>query len=117
MRSFRSTLGDKHPFVMACAVNRTNCLHALDQLSKAETEQRAVSRRMKEVLGPDHPDAILSDANLAVTIRAAGRRRDASELQQQTISALVGKLGENHPSVNALRAWKLQDLDIEAQPM
>ena len=101
---------------MASAVNRANCLHDLGQLSSAESEQQSVGRLMKEVLGPSHPDAILSDANLAVTMRAR-RDRGAPELQLQTISALTGKLGETHPSVVALKAWKLQDLDIEAQPM
>jgi hypothetical protein len=72
---------------------------------------------MREVLGWAHPDAILSDANLAVIMRAAGRSREASGLQQQTISALAGKLGDDHPSVVALKAWKLQNLDIEAQPI
>jgi TIR domain/Tetratricopeptide repeat/NB-ARC domain/CobQ/CobB/MinD/ParA nucleotide binding domain len=116
LRSLQNKLGDRHPFTMACAVNRANCLHALDQLSSAEIEQQSVGQRMKEVLGPSHPDAILSDANLAVTMRAR-RSRAAPELQLQTISALAGKLGEDHPSVVALKSWKLQDLDIEAQPM
>ena len=47
----------------------------------------------------------------------ARRGRAAPELELQIISALVAKLGEDHPNVVALRAWKLQDLDIEAQPM
>jgi hypothetical protein len=71
---------------------------------------------MKEVLGPSHPDAILSDANLAVTMWAR-RGRAAPELELQITSALVAKLGEDQPNVIALRAWKLQDFDIEAQPM
>jgi tetratricopeptide (TPR) repeat protein len=117
LRSLQLKLGDNHPFTLACAVNRANCLHALDQLVAAESEQRAVGQLMKEVLGLEHPDAILNDANLAVTVRALGRGREASGLQRQVISALVGKLGEGHPSVVALDGWKLQDLDIEAQPM
>jgi len=115
--SLQRKLGDNHPFTLACAVNRANCLHVLDRLESAESEQRAIGEQMKEVLGWSHPDSILSDANLAVTMRALGHGREASELQWQTISALAGKLGEDHPSVVALNAWKLQDLDIEAQPM
>jgi hypothetical protein len=116
LRSLQHQLGEMHPFTMASAVNRANCLHALDQLASADSEQESIGRRMKEVLGSSHPDAILSDANWAVTLRAR-QARAASELQLQTISALAGKLGEGHPSVVALKGWKLQDLDIEAQPM
>jgi hypothetical protein len=117
LRSLRHELGADHPFTMACAVNKANCLHELDQLASAESEQRAVGRRMKEALGLTHPDVMISDANMAITMRAIGRAREASELQWQTISALTGKFGDAHPSAIALRAWKLQDLDIEAQPM
>jgi hypothetical protein len=117
LRALREKLGDRHHFTLACAVNRANCLHELNQLPSAEREQASAGELMREVLGPDHPEALICDANRAVTMRAR-RNRAASELQRTTIAGLTAKLGgSDHPSVIALREWKLQDLDIEAQPM
>jgi len=61
----------------------------------------------------DNHDA---DANLAVVLRAQGRAGEADALQSRTLLGLSQVLGAEHPNVLALRDWKLQNRDLEAQP-
>ena len=49
-------------------------------------------------------------------LRAQGRGDEAEALQHQVIEGLGEALGNEHPSVTALREWRLQNRDLEAQP-
>jgi hypothetical protein len=49
-------------------------------------------------------------------LRAQGRLDEAEALQLKVIAGLSQVLGTDHPSVTALRNWKLQNRDLEAQP-
>ena len=54
----------------------------------------AVSER---VLGPDHPDTLLSRNNLALAYRAAGRSAEAIPLSEQTLAVSERVFGPDHP--------------------
>jgi len=86
------------------------------QLEAAETVMRDTSDRLKRTLGEYHPDALVCQADLAVTLRARGHGEEAAQLQQQVISVQVRTLGEEHPNIGALRKWRLQNRELESQP-
>ena len=51
----------------------------------------------ERVLGPDHPDTLLSRNNLALAYRAAGRTDEAISLNEQTLADRERVLGPDHP--------------------
>ena len=53
---------------------------------------------------------------IAVVLRAQGRIDEAEAVQLGVIAGLSQTLGNEHPSVVALRTWRLQDRNLEAQP-
>jgi MinD-like ATPase involved in chromosome partitioning or flagellar assembly/tetratricopeptide (TPR) repeat protein len=116
LTAMRSSLDDDHPFTLSCQINRANCLHDLGRLSEAETLQRDILERLKKTLGAGHPDTQVCEANLAIVLRAQERVAEAEALQLRVIGGLGEALGSDHPSVAALREWRLQNRDLEAQP-
>jgi TIR domain/Tetratricopeptide repeat/CobQ/CobB/MinD/ParA nucleotide binding domain/NB-ARC domain len=116
LSAMRESLGDDHPFTLSCEVNKANSLHDLRRLTDAEALQRETVERFKKTLGDNHPDTYVCEANLAIVLRAQGRLDDAEALQLKVISGLSQVLGTDHPCVTALRNWKLQNRDLEAQP-
>jgi tetratricopeptide (TPR) repeat protein len=109
-------LGGDHPFTLSCQINKANCLHDLGRLSEAEALQRDVLERLKKTLGANHPDTQVCEANLAIVLRAQERVEEAEALQLAVIMGFGETLGNDHPSVTALREWRLQNRDLEAQP-
>jgi len=112
----REQLGENHPFTLSCEVNKANCLHDLRRLSEAEALQRDTTERLRKVLRGNHPDTFVCEGNLAIVLRAQGRKEEAEVLQDKVIMGLSQVLGSEHPNVGALRNWKLQNRDLEAQP-
>ena len=112
----RDQLGEEHPFTLSCEVNKANCLHDLDRLTEAEGLQRETAQRMRNTLHDNHPDTLICQANLAVVLRTQGRAEEADALQSRTLLGLSQVLGAEHPNVLALRDWRLQNRDLEAQP-
>ena len=53
--------------------------------------------KRKAKLGDEHPDMLMSMANLASTYRNQGRREEAEELGLQVIEKRKAKLGDEHP--------------------
>ena len=99
----------------ARSTRRTACT-TCGRLSEAETLQRETLERLKKTLGASHPDTQVCEANLAIVLRAQGRAEEAEALQLKVITGLGEALGNDHPSVTALREWRLQNRDLEAQP-
>jgi tetratricopeptide (TPR) repeat protein len=114
--AMRASLGDDHPFTLSCQINKANCLHDLQRLSEAESLQRETLERLTKTLGARHPDTQVCEANLSIVLRAHGRTEEAEALQPKVITGLGEALGSDHPSVTALREWRLQNRDLEAQP-
>jgi hypothetical protein len=71
---------------------------------------------LRKTLGVSHPDTYVCEANLAIVLRAQGRVEEAEALQLRVIAGLGQVLGADHPNVMALRNWRLQNRDLEAQP-
>jgi hypothetical protein len=116
LAALRTALGDDHQFTLTCAVNRANCLHDLARVREAEIQLRETLERLAKALGPRHPDTLLCQANLAVTLRTSGKTDDAIRLQQVVMVTMREVLIEEHPSIIALREWRLQSRDLEVQP-
>jgi tetratricopeptide (TPR) repeat protein len=116
LEELQSSLGEDHPFTLSCQINKANCLHDLHRLTEAENLQRDTIERLKKTLGDNHPDTLICQANLAVVLRAHRRTDEAEALQLKVISELGHALGPEHPNVAALRGWRLQNRDLEAQP-
>jgi Tetratricopeptide repeat len=114
--AMEATLDDDHPFTLSCQINKANCLHDLRRLSEVESLQRDVLERLKRSLGANHPDTQVCEANRAIVLRAQERAEEAEALQLRVIMGLGEALGNDHPSVTALREWRLQNRDLEAQP-
>lgn len=114
--AMRGSLGDDHPSTLSCEINKANCLHDLRRFSEAEILQRETHERLQKTLLDTHPDTQVCEANLAVVLRAQGRMEEAEAIQLKVLAGLSQTLGNEHHSVAALRNWRLQDRDLEAQP-
>jgi hypothetical protein len=94
-----------------------NCLHDQGQFSAAEDLQRDTIDRLRKLLGDSHPDTLTAQANLAIVMRAMGQEDDAERLRRQIAATMTRPpLGDNHPSIVALRNWRLVDGELEPQP-
>jgi alkylhydroperoxidase family enzyme len=67
------------------------------------------------VLGAEHPDTLLCQANLSVTLRTEGRFEEAQELATAVLAGLERVLGKNHPDIVQLRAGQRLNCDLEPQ--
>jgi len=86
-----------------------------------ELEVQALETR-KRVLGPEHPDTLISMANLASTYRNQGRWDHAEELEIQALETRKRVLGSEHPdtltSVNNLALiLRAQGKYVEAEKL
>jgi hypothetical protein len=113
----RSGLGDGHPFALACAINLANCLVDLQFPEQAEALGIDTLSRLEKAYGARHPDTLVCKANLAVTIREVGRVAEAEALRQRVTDEMSLVLGEEHPNVLDMRNWRLQNRDLEPQPI
>ena len=116
LAELRTALTDDHQFTLTCAVNRANCLHDLGRVRDAEIQLRQTHDRLAKNLGPRHPDTLLCQANLAVLLHTSGKTEDAVRMQQLVMGEMRDVLIEEHPSIVALREWRLQSRDLEVQP-
>lgn len=57
----------------------------------------------ERLLGPDHPDTLMSRNNLAVVYRAAGRTAEAIRLLAATLTDSERVLGPDHPDTGHTR--------------
>ena len=57
-----------------------------------------VIKTRKRVLGEEHPDTLISMANLASTYSNQGRWKEAEELQRQELETYSRILGQEHPN-------------------
>ena len=69
------------------------------------------------MLGDDHPDTLVCEANLAVTMRQDGRTEEAGQLRVRIRDRLIQVLGPQHPDARLLQDWDRIDLDLEVLPI
>jgi hypothetical protein len=64
------------------------------------------------ILGPEHPDTLTAQANLAASYRQAGRTGEAIAILEKVAAEMARILGPEHPdtqaAAEALREWKSQ---------
>lgn len=96
-----TTLGDDHPFVLAAQTNVAICEAELGDYASAAKLSSQVLARLTMKLGADHPDTLRCHGNLAII---ANRQGQPSPDETRVIDRLAQLIGENHPSVKALRS-------------
>ena len=73
----------------------------LNELGDSAAQAIAVAEPLladqERVLGPDHPDTLTSQNNLAAAYRAAGRAAEAIALHERTLADRERVLGPDHP--------------------
>jgi hypothetical protein len=84
-------------------VNLANFQADVGELAAAMDRQHETIALLRETLGTDHPDTLICEANLAVTIRASGRGTEAEELRGRILSNFNRILGAGHPNAVQLR--------------
>jgi len=73
------------------------CLYEDGRWDEAETPITQVLDMEKRMLGADHPDTLISMANLASTYANQGRWEAAGELGVQVVEIRKEKPGADHP--------------------
>ena len=82
---------------------------------KVAERLRSTLAKLTRVLGPEHPDALVCQADLAVTLRGQGRFEESEELATAILAGLERVLGRNHPDIVQLRAGQRINRDLEPQ--
>jgi hypothetical protein len=70
---------------------------------------------LTRVLGAEHPDTLICQANLAITLRDAGRSDEAEQLAASVLVRLEQVLGKGHPDISQLQARQRINRDLEPQ--
>jgi Tetratricopeptide repeat len=81
LHRMRRKLGEMHPLTLSCAINLANCLGDSGEFAAAEAVERETISRLGQVLRHDHPDVLVCQANLVVTLRDTQREGEAKELK------------------------------------
>ena len=68
-----------------------------------------------ETLGTHHPDTLVCEANLAVSLRQEGHTQDAEELRARVLADFTRVLGASHPDLAQLHKWQRINRDLEPQ--
>ncbi|KAF2820930.1 TPR-like protein [Ophiobolus disseminans] len=110
----------------------TEILKALDLLGqvldcqglyvKAERLFRRAIQGRKDVLGPEHPDTLMSMSNLASVLDSQGKYEEAEAMNRQTLALYQTVLGPEHPDTltsisNLARVLHSQGKYEEAEAM
>ena len=66
--------------------------------ARAEAMYRELLSAQRRVLGPEHPETLMSSSNLANTLYSQGKYTDAETMQRDALSVQRRVLGPNHPS-------------------
>jgi hypothetical protein len=98
-------------------VNLANCYGDSGELDRAEELGRQALAGLLERYGPQHPDVVVCNGNLAVTLRDAGRKEEAMALRSEVLDELIRHLGEDHPATRNVRSWRRNGRDLELQPV
>ncbi len=110
-------LGADHPFTLNSMINLANAHGDLGHFAEAERLEQAAYRGLCDRYSPRHPDAVACQANLAITLRGAGRGNQGAELRARAVAEFIRLLGEEHPNTISARGWKRINRDLEPQPV
>ena len=70
---------------------------------------------LRDRLGGNHPDTLVCQANLTVTLRASGQEKEAEELRARLLADVSRVLGPGHPDIAQLQKWQRINRDLEPQ--
>lgn len=82
-------------------------------LKGAEEMQRRVLDARIYILGPDHPDVLISKTNLALTLQACGNLKGAEDLMRDVMEENSRILGPRHPETLANKDYLAQLLGLQ----
>ncbi|MET8141777.1 FxSxx-COOH system tetratricopeptide repeat protein [Sphaerisporangium sp. NPDC005288] len=108
-------VGDDHPMALLAAINVAGCLGEVRDPA-AEPMHRRTLIQLKATLGSEHPDTLACEANLAVTLNEQRRTAEARQCREVVLDAMRRTLGDDHPHVANLAAWRRISRDLEPQP-
>ena len=101
---YRQVMGEEHPFVHVCAVDRAVVLRRLAEVYAAqEADRAALSSLEAGILGPGHYYALCATAGLANDYYLLGELEAAARLLADARSKMIAALGERHPYALAHR--------------
>jgi hypothetical protein len=108
-------LGDRHPYTLAARMNLSICQAELGEAATAVDALEEVAGLLALVLGFDHPDTLRCLANVVLGKNALGMEQ-AGGARTRVLEQLTGKLGRNHPAVEALRQGRFLHRVVEPHP-
>ncbi|MGW4642156.1 FxSxx-COOH system tetratricopeptide repeat protein [Sphaerisporangium sp. NPDC004334] len=108
-------VGENHPMTLLAAINLASCLAELAEPA-AEAMDRRTLARLREILGGEHPDTLVCEANMAMTLNAVGRTAEARQCRERVLHAMRKALGDDHPHIADLAAWRRISRDLEPLP-
>jgi tetratricopeptide (TPR) repeat protein len=89
--------------------------HAGNYREGVEAARRALAAR-ERVLGPEHPDTMISVSSLGFLFESQGNYAEAEPLYRRALSGFTKVLGPNHPTTRAVAANLQRCLDAMRQP-
>ncbi|HET6355328.1 FxSxx-COOH system tetratricopeptide repeat protein [Streptomyces sp.] len=115
--ALEQALGPRHPFTLCAAVNLANSCGDLGEQDRAGHWERTALKGLLQRYEPTHPDVLVCRSNLAITLRSLGREEEGQQLRASVLESAAGRLGAQHPVIEAFRAWRRVDRDLEPQPV
>jgi MinD-like ATPase involved in chromosome partitioning or flagellar assembly/tetratricopeptide (TPR) repeat protein len=109
------SIGAQHPYTLAAAMVLAVLLADRGDLQKAAEVEARTATSMEQTLGPAHPDTLRSRANLLLTRHQLGDRNAQAE-RDAVIAELAVLIGEDHPSIEALRGERRLMRALDPQP-
>ncbi len=97
-------------------INLTNDVYAMGEYAEARQRDEDTYRRMRLVVGEDHPDTLAVAGNLAISRLADGDLAGAQSMQERTVQRSRQILGDTHPNTIAVRDGIRLNCDIEPPP-
>jgi serine/threonine protein kinase len=104
LAAYRSAYGERHPSI----ATTLNTLGALEHRRRREAAAigyfRAALDMRRVLLGPDHPSTLLSQANLAAGLTAAGHLEESELLQRDVLARTARRDGDvmGHSRANTM---------------
>ncbi|OBT47133.1 hypothetical protein VE00_03127 [Pseudogymnoascus sp. WSF 3629] len=91
-----SIMYDVDPHMLANLQNKALVLGKQGEYRKAEKIFRQVMQEWEKLLGPEHPDTLLSEYHLADMLYRQGRYKAAEKMSRQTLHVQKRVLGPRH---------------------
>ncbi|MBV9382682.1 MAG: tetratricopeptide repeat protein [Streptosporangiaceae bacterium] len=115
MGGLEVSLGAEHPYTLAAAMVLAVLLADQGDLDQAADLEARTAASLERTLGPAHPDTLRCRANLLLTRQQQGNRAAQAE-REAVMAELEVVIGEDHPSIEALRGERRLMRALDPQP-